>query len=110
MPYVIKMFQFEDKPIHAVIIDGKYMFSARDVAVALGYSDPSRAYHTNCKSLRLFSCDKSSDINWVNEIQQFEYLIDESDVNKLIVNKQHVVFNEWFIKVLKFIKNEFNTQ
>ena len=78
-------FSFESQSIRVVVIDGQPMFGARDVAIALGYSDPSQAYKQHCKYLKLLSSVECTELNWVNPNPRGEYVMPESDVYRLIV-------------------------
>ena len=46
--------------IRSMQIDGKIYFVGRDVASALGYSNPSKAVSTHCKHIRKETIDVSS--------------------------------------------------
>ena len=81
-------FQFESMPVRVVIIDNQPMFSARDVALALSYSNPSKAYNDHCKSLKKLSYNESLELNWENPNPQGEYVIPQSDVFRLIVKSE----------------------
>ena len=48
-------FKFETQSVRTVVLDGQPMFSARDVATALGYANPAEAYKDHCKSLKKLS-------------------------------------------------------
>lgn len=81
-------FQFESRQIRTIDLDGQPMFSARDVALVLGYADPSYAYKTHCKSLKLLSSEESSELGWTNPNPRGEYVMPESDVFRLIVKSE----------------------
>lgn len=101
-------FSFESREIRVVIIGEQPMFSARDVALALGYSNPSEAYSDHCKYLKLLSYSELLELNWVNPNPRGEYVIPESDVYRLIVksNKPEAErFERWvFEDVLPSIR------
>ncbi len=56
-------FRFETHSIRVVVIDNQPFFSARDVALALDYADPSQAYNLHCKSLNLLSYSELLELN-----------------------------------------------
>ena len=101
-------FSFESQSIRVVVLDGQPMFGSRDVALALGYSDPSYAYKTHCKSLILLSSEESSELGWVNPNPRGEYVMPESDVYRLIVKStkpEAERFEKWvFEEVLPSIR------
>lgn len=101
-------FSFESQPIRVVVLDGQPMFSARDVAVALAYADPSQAYQLHCKSLKKLNSVECTELNWVNPHPRGEYVMPESDVYRLIVksNKPEAErFERWvFEEVLPSIR------
>lgn len=73
-------FSFESLSIRVVVIDNAPMFSARDVALALGYANPAEAYKTHAKLLKKLSYSELLELNWVNPNPQGEYVMPESDV------------------------------
>lgn len=101
-------FSFESREIRVVLIDNQPMFSARDVALALWYSNPSEAYKDHCKYLKLLSYSELLELNWVNPNPRGEYVMPESDVYRLIVksNKPEAErFERWvFEDVLPSIR------
>lgn len=44
-------FQFQNTAIRTVTLDGEHWFVAKDVAVALGYKDPSMAMRSHCRGV-----------------------------------------------------------
>ena len=105
-------FSFESREIRVVLIDNQPMFSARDAALALGYSNPSEAYTDHCKYLKLLSYSELLELNWVNPNPRGEYVMPESDVYRLIVksNKPEAErFERWvFEDVLPSIRKTGN--
>lgn len=81
-------FSFEALAIRVVVIDNTPLFSARDVALALGYADPSQAYKLHCKSLKLLNSVECTELNWINPHPRGEYVMPESDVYRLIVKSE----------------------
>jgi len=84
MPSLIP-FQFESREIRVVVIDNQPFFSARDVALALEYADPSQAYNLHCKSLKKLSSVECTELKWENPNPRGEYVMPQSDVLRLIV-------------------------
>lgn len=101
-------FSFESQSIRVVVLDGHPMFSARDVAVALCYANPSEAYKDHCKYLKLLSYSELLELNWDSPNPRGEYVMPESDVYRLIVksNKPEAErFEQWvFDEVLPSIR------
>lgn len=78
----------ESLSIRVVVIDNAPMFSARDVALALGYANPAEAYKTHAKLLKKLSYSELLELNWVNPNPQGEYVMPESDVYRMIVKSE----------------------
>lgn len=78
-------FQFESSLVRVVIVDGVPMLSARDVALVLGYTNPSKAYQDHCKSLKKLSYNELLELKWVSPNTQGEYVIPKSDVLRLVI-------------------------
>ena len=101
-------FQFEDQAIRVVVIDDQPLFSARDVALALGYARPADAYQDHCKLLKKLSFGDLTKLNWANPNPQGEYVMPESDVYRLIVKSakpEAERFERWvFEEVLPSIR------
>lgn len=101
-------FSFESHEVRAVVVDGSPLFGSRDVAVALAYENPSKAYQDHCKSLKLLSYNELLELKWVNPNPRGEYVMPESDVYRLIVksNKPEAErFEKWvFEEVLPTIR------
>lgn len=81
-------FSFETLAIRVVVIDNTPLFSARDVAIALGYTNPAKAYQDHCKSLKKLSYNELLELNWANPNPQGEYVMPESDVYRMIVKSE----------------------
>ena len=101
-------FQFEAFPIRVVVVDDHPLFSARDVALALGYARPADAYQDHCKLLKKLSFGDLTKLNWANPNPQGEYVMPESDVYRLIVKSakpEAERFERWvFEEVLPSIR------
>ena len=101
-------FSFESQSIRVVVLDGQPMFSARDVAVALCYANPSEAYKDHCKYLKLLSYSELLELNWDSPNPRGEYVMPESDVYRMIIksNKPEAErFERWvFEEVLPSIR------
>lgn len=115
-------FQFESSLVRVVIVDGVPMLSARDVALVLGYTNPSKAYQDHCKSLKKLSYHELLEIGWDNPNPQGEYVINELDANRLkdrkdktnetpISNELYVIlFDNGVIKVGKSYNASFRVR
>lgn len=106
MPSLIP-FQFESHPVRVVVIDNQPFFSARDVALALDYADPSQAYKLHCKSLKKLSSVECTELKWENPNPRGEYVMPQSDVLRLIIKSskpEAEAFERWvFEEVLPSI-------
>lgn len=94
-------FSFENRSIRVVIVESQPMFSARDVAMALGYANPSDAYKTHCKLLKKLSYSESLELKWENPNPQGEYVMPESDVYRMIVKSEKPEaerFDKWLFE------------
>ena len=78
-------FLFESFQVRVITLDGNPMFSARDVALALGYENPAKAYQDHCKLLKLLNYNAALQLKWVNPHPRGEYVMPESDVYRLII-------------------------
>ena len=76
--------------IRSMQIDGKIYFVGRDVASALGYSNPSKAVSTHCKHIRKETIDVSSQNGNAHKARKTQEvsLINEGDVYRLIVTSK----------------------
>ncbi len=81
-------FSFETMTVRVVMIDHQPMFGARDVALALGYADPSQAYQQHCKSLKKLSSVECTELGWENPNPRGEYVIPKSDILRMIVKSE----------------------
>ena len=96
----LQVFNFESHSIRTVMLDSVINFGSRDVAVALDYADPSKAY-THCKSLKKLSYAELAELGWDNPNRQGEYVMPESDVFRMIMksNKpQAEKFQDWVVE------------
>lgn len=84
----IQPFQFDQFVVRTLVIDDQPMFHARDVATALGYENPSKAYQDHCKRLKLLSYNESLELNFPNPNPRGEYVIPESDVYRLVLRSK----------------------
>jgi hypothetical protein len=80
-------FKFGNHSIRIIIMGGNPMFSARDVTLALGYENPSKAYQDHCKYLKKLSYHELLELGWINPNPQGEY------VNKFIENHDYISFS-----------------
>lgn len=81
-------------PVRAVVEDGKPLFAARDVAVALGYQRPADAVSDHCKGVVVLPTPSAGGI-------QDTKFIPESDVYRLIMRSKlpgAVRFQDWVME------------
>ena len=71
-------FSFENMPVRMTVIDGQEWWAARDVAVALGFKSPNRAFHLHCKGI-----PKWNTLQTEGGTQQMR-IINEGDVFRLM--------------------------
>jgi prophage antirepressor-like protein len=86
-------FQFNQREIRTVQMDGEPMFIAKDVADVLGYKNPSRAINTHCKGVQ--TCPTIS-VGQVRHVQA----IPERDVYRLVMRSkmpEAEAFEEWVV-------------
>lgn len=81
-------FLFESMTVRVVMIDRQPLFSARDVAMALGYADPSQAYQHHCKSLKKLSSVECTELGWESPNPRGEYVIPKSDILRMVVKSE----------------------
>ena len=87
--------------------DGKYWFIAKDIAEALGYSNPSRSVQDHCKYVKILKTTKSVPLEIPSRGLQ---IIPESDVYRLIMRSNltsAVDFQDWVVEeVLPAIRKQ----
>ncbi len=90
--------------VRTMIIDDKYYFIGRDVAEALGYSNPAKAVSQHCKHVEKAMIDVSSQNgnahNKARNSQEMS-IIPESDVYRLIIKSKLPAaeqFEEWVME------------
>lgn len=77
-------FQFNTSVVRVITLDnGDILFLARDIAVALGYQNPSKAYQDHCKHLIKLSYNELLELNYDKPNPQGEIFIKENDVFRL---------------------------
>jgi prophage antirepressor-like protein len=95
-------FDFENNPVRIMLIDGQEWWVARDVAVALGYKSPNRAFHLHCKGI-----PKWNSLETDGGTQKMR-IINEGDVWRLITHSnlpEAQRFEKWlFEEVLPQIR------
>lgn len=88
--------------VRTVTRDGQVLFCARDVAVSLGYQNPSREYNNKCKSLILISYTDLVDLKFIdNNDAQGTVFIKESDVYRLVLKSMLPSadkFQDWIVE------------
>lgn len=77
--------------VRTVVVDGKVLFVGRDIASALGYSNPSKAVSTHCKNavkavVNVSSQNGKSDSK-ARDTQEM-YVIQKGDIYRLIVSSK----------------------
>lgn len=79
----VEVFNFsqEKLPVHSVVIKGEPWFLAKDIAVALGYSNSRDAVKKHCREKGVAFCDTLTD----GGVQKMKY-INEGNVYRLIIN------------------------
>jgi prophage antirepressor-like protein len=70
--------------VHVLVIDGKEMFAATQVATALGYSNPQKAIRDHCRE---DGCTIRSVIDSLGRSQQMKF-ISEGNVYRLVVRSK----------------------
>lgn len=95
-------FEFSDRQIRVVQIDGEPFFVGKDVCLALGYTDPTTAIRSHCKGVQ-----KQHPLQTPGGIQEMRVLT-EADVLRLIVSSTlpaAEAFERWvFEEVLPTIR------
>lgn len=86
MNKVVK-FSFDNKQVQTVVYANKPAFVAVDVAVALGYKNPSKALKDHCKYLININYNESLELGFVGRIKGVG-LIHEPDVFRLIMHSK----------------------
>lgn len=81
-------FQFEYCQVRVLSNGETPLFHARDVAAALGYTNPSEAYQTHCKSLKKLSYSKLLELGFSSPNRQGEFFIPEADVFRLVMRSK----------------------
>jgi prophage antirepressor-like protein len=105
-------FLFESASLRVVVVDGQPLFSARDIALTFGYTNPAKAYQDHCKLLKKLSYNELIGLEWENPNPQGEYVMPESDVYRMITHSQMPEakkFADWvFEEVLPSIRQTGN--
>lgn len=73
--------------ISATDLNGTVWFVAQDVADALGYENPSKAYEF-CKSLNLLQSSELGDLNKINNLHGMTKWCNESDVYRMVMRSK----------------------
>ena len=101
-------FKFEGAAIRVVQFEGDPWFVGKDVAVPLGYANPSQALGDHCKSLKRLDSIKTIVSNDFNGLRGDTVLIPERDVYRLIMRSKLPAaerFEEWVVgEVLPMIR------
>lgn len=102
---LVEVFNFsqESTPIRVQVINGEPWFVAKDIAEALGYSNPRKAINDHCKEKGVTFRDSLTE----GGMQKLKY-INEGNVYRLIINSnmpQSESFESWiFDEVLPSIR------
>lgn len=94
MSHKVSVYGFEGLEIRAAMIDGEPWFSARDIAEALGYSNPQKAVRDHCKTTRPLGVNDSFTLGPSANV------ISERDVYRLIMRSKMPKaeqFEEWVV-------------
>lgn len=91
--------------IRALSLENNSWFVGRDIASALGYSNPSKAVSTHCKHIRKETIDVSSQNGNAHKARKTQEvsLINEGDVYRLIVKSKlpsAQEFEEWVMDIV----------
>lgn len=95
------VFKFEENNIRIVTDDDDIMFLARDVAKALGYSNPAKALKDHCKSLIKLSYNQALELNFASPNPRGEIFLKESDVYRLTMRStlpSAERFQDWVVE------------
>ena len=101
----VEVFNFSEKstPVRVQVINGEPWFVAKDIAEALGYSNPRKAINDHCKEKGVTFRDSLTE----GGVQKLKY-INEGKVYRLIINSnmpQSESFESWiFDEVLPSIR------
>lgn len=101
----VEVFNFSEKstPVRVQVINGEPWFVAKDIAEALGYSNPRKAINDHCKEKGVTFRDSLTE----GGMQKLKY-INEGNVYRLIINSnmpQSESFESWiFDEVLPSIR------
>lgn len=90
----VNLFNFEGLDVRVMLIDGEPLFSARDVAEGLGYTNPQKAVRDHCKSPRPVGVNDSFTLGASANV------IPERDVYRLVMRSkmpQAERFEEWVV-------------
>lgn len=102
---MVEVFNFSEKstPVRVQVINGEPWFVAKDIAEALGYSNPRKAINDHCKEKGVTFRDSLTE----GGMQKLKY-INEGNVYRLIINSnmpQSESFESWiFDEVLPSIR------
>lgn len=89
-----RVFEYEGKRIRTVVVDGEPWFVARDVAEALGYTNPQKAVRDHCKRARPIGVNDSFTLD------RQTLIIPEPDIYRLVMRSrlpEAERFEEWVV-------------
>ena len=81
MDSIPQIFNFENKAVRLIMIEGEPWFVAKDVALLLGYSNPLKAIRSHCKGVNEMGTPSPGGIQNVK-------IIPERDVYRLIMRSK----------------------
>ena len=103
----VEVFNFsqENLPVHSLLINGEPWFLAKDIAIALGYSNFRDAIKRHCREKGVVFCDSLTE----GGVQKMKY-INEGNVYRLIINSTLPIaekFESWiFDEILPSIRKK----
>lgn len=89
-----RVFEYEGKRVRTVVVDGEPWFVARDVAEALGYTNPQKAVRDHCKRVRPIGVNDSFTLD------RQTLIIPEPDIYRLVMRSrlpEAERFEEWVV-------------
>lgn len=89
-----RVFEYEGKRVRTVVVDGEPWFVARDVAEALGYTNPQKAVRDHCKRARPIGVNDSFTLD------RQTLIIPEPDIYRLVMRSrlpEAERFEEWVV-------------
>lgn len=79
----LSLFNFDSHEVRIVMVKGEFLFVGKDVALALGYSDPTTAIHSHCRGVQ-----KLHPILDALGLTQEVRVLTEPDVLRLVISSK----------------------